>query len=606
MLRFVAFHYDEQCESRTNAVQEVLGRLSGRSIHDWWLVFRSHGLRVWLAGQNVTQDGSGTGSGGFLLGRLFDTADERDGLPDGGGISPRLAAEICASEGRRLGSDHWGQYVAFLRDEVRDSICVVRDPTGTIPCFHFEYRGVRIFFSDVADLRPLGLFDFRLNPEYLRAGVLLPGIQKTITGLCGVHEVLPGEFWASVKHGSDAARSFIWNPYDHVGAAPIEDPDAAAAAVREVTERTIWTLAARFPRIVHHLGGLDSSIIYSCLARAPSRPHLSLLNFVTSSPRGDERFYAGQMAALYGRSLLEVPLDHRRIRFSQVAKASDQVSPLSFYDLLDVASDRNSLPQVRNADALFYGVGGDNVFMQSAGLFPVLDHVRRRGIGRGLMKVALNAMRDSRRSALQVAAALLRERFSPRPVFEQVYTQLFGGITGAGYHPSVLSRGPRIDLIHPLLVPPGKTEKGKVFQVLSSCFSPVEYYDQFGRGGQVERIHIFYSQPIVERCLRIPSWVLALNGIDRGLARKAFQDELPDSVLRRLTKSTPEEVYEGFIRDNRPQLRDYLLNGRLVELEICCRRELEVILSDVQTELKAGSNTIINLFSFESWARNWS
>ena len=156
------------------------------------------------------------------------------------------------------------------------------------------------------------------------------------------------------------------------------------------------------------------------------------------------------------------------------------------------------------------------------------------------------------------------------------------------------------------MIPPGGPSKGKVFQVLLSCFSPVEYYDQFFRREQVERIHVFFSQPIVEACLRIPSWILTLGGLDRGLARLAFRDTLPDSVLRRLAKGTPEEIYEGFIRDNRDALRAFLIDGLLVKLGILCSPSVERLLSGTEIEFDARTTTIINFFSWESWARNWA
>ncbi len=135
------------------------------------------------------------------------------------------------------------------------------------------------------------------------------------------------------------------------------------------------------------------------------------------------------MAARYGASVEEVHLDHRRVDFHAVARASDQVSPLRFYDFHDVAADRYARDETRLADALFYGVGGDNVFMQSAGIYPVLDYARDRGFDLGLLRVAACAMRDSRQSALHVARAAVRELLSPKPAFGHVYPHLFSGVT---------------------------------------------------------------------------------------------------------------------------------------------------------------------------------
>ena len=490
-----------------------------------------------------------------------------------------------------------------MRDPDRERICVARDPTGAIPCFHLQYGGIRLFFSDISDVRQSGLVTLAVNAEFIKAGVLLPRVQKTITGLIGVGEVLPGEFWSDERERGD--RAFIWDPYEVMSRPAVDEVEGAAALVRRVVEQTVWTLAEPFDRIVHHLGGLDSSIVYACLARAPSRPRLSLINFVMPSPRGDERHYVREMIGRHGADLREVFLDHRNMNFEMMARACDQVSPLGHFECTDLAANIYALPEARVADARFYGVGGDNVFLQAADLLPVLDYVGQKGFDAGWLRVAANVMRDGRWSAYHVTKAAVRERLSPEPVFDYVCKRVFAGAGGAGFNPALREEGPRTDLLHPLLIPPDGTPKGKFFQVLLSCFSSVEYYDQFFRKEQVERVHVFLSQPIVEACLRIPSWILSLHGIERGLVRMAFKDELPDVVLRRLTKGTPEEIYDGFLRDNRRALREFLLDGILVKLGILCPNVLEQMLSDEDIEIEVPSKSLIDFFNWEAWARNW-
>jgi asparagine synthase (glutamine-hydrolysing) len=601
----MAFLHDPKDEAQERACQNALEALVRPSPHRWRPGYESPGLSVWIAeppGRSVAGSAlAGPASSGIVLGRLFAAAGGDEVSVDGR-ITPSMAAAIGDSEGRWLGARGWGSYIAFLDDPLRRRRCVVRDPTGTIPCFYLRHEGIRIFFSDVADIRRSGAYRLRPNPEFIRASVLLPKVQKTITGLAGVEEVLPGEFWSDI---AGAERRFIWNPYDFACGPAVDDVEAAAAVVHEVTERTIWTLARPFSRIVHNLGGLDSSIIHACLARAPSRPKIALLNYATASPRGDERHYARAMAAVHGGTLTEVLLDHRKVDIEAVAAACTQVCPLGFFDCIDLAADMYALAEVRRADALFYGVGGDNVFLQGADIFPVLDYVHAHGIDRRLPAIAASAMRYSRWSARHVARAVIRERFAPRPAFDHVYDFLFAGVKRPGLNEALLEERPRIDLLHPLLRPPADIAKGKYFQILSSCFAPVEYYDQFFRDEQVERVHVFYSQPIVEACLRIPSWILAHRGIDRGLARRAFQRDLPDPVLRRLTKGTPDEVYEGVFRDNRRQLREFLLDGVLMKLGIFCRATMERLLSQDDAETERVPHSMLDFLSWEAWARNW-
>ena len=281
MLRFLAFLHDAGDEEQARACDETLRAILDGSAHAWRQVHRGSGLSLWLAGGHGAGPAGGASDdqSGFVVGRLVASDSAAPGLRGNSPISRPDAISIFRSRGRSLGAGYWGSYVAFLRDPDSGRYAVIRDPTGGLPCFHVVHRGIRLFFSDIADLRRSGLFSFTVNAEFLKANVLLPRLQKTITGLNNVSEVLPGEFWVQDRPAGE--RAFIWNPYDIVRGPPVEDVAAAAALLRRTIERTVWSLAEPYDRIVHHLGGLDSSIVYACLATAPSRPQLSLIN---SSP----------------------------------------------------------------------------------------------------------------------------------------------------------------------------------------------------------------------------------------------------------------------------------------------------------------------------------
>ena len=309
---------------------------------------------------------------------------------------------------------------------------------------------------------------------------------------------------------------------------------------------------------------------------------------------------------MHGAPLIELPLDGRRLEIGTMAAACDQVSPLGHFECVDLAADSYARAEVRHADARFYGVGGDNVLMQAADLYPALDHVHAKALGGRLLRAAANVMRDSRWSAYHVVKAIVRERLAPGSAFDHVRAHMFAGSGGTGFNPALREEGPRLDLLHPLLLPPDDVPKGKCFQILLSCFCPIEYYDQFFPQHQIERVHVFFSQPILEAGLRIPNWILSLNGIERGLARLAFKDRLPERVLRRLTKGTPEDIYTGFIRDNRRALRDYLIDGLLARYEILCPKALELMLADDAVDIDGSAKSIIDFFNWEAWARQWT
>src|SRR5205085_9474708 len=52
-----------------------------------------------------------------------------------GTLFPRESRTPDANDCRTLIERYWGRYVALLRDATTGAVSVLRDPTGTLPCF---------------------------------------------------------------------------------------------------------------------------------------------------------------------------------------------------------------------------------------------------------------------------------------------------------------------------------------------------------------------------------------------------------------------------------------------------------------------------------------
>jgi len=88
------------------------------------------------------------------------------------------------------------------------------------------------------------------------------------------------------------------------------------------------------------------------------------------------------------------------------------------------------------------------------------------------------------------------------------------------------------EFAHPLLIDPRGTPSGKLWHV-HQLSVPWEFYDPFGRPDHPEQVAPLYSQPVIELCLRIPTYVLTAGGWDRAIARAAFCKDLPRGILNR-------------------------------------------------------------------------
>jgi asparagine synthase (glutamine-hydrolysing) len=104
--------------------------------------------------------------------------------------------------------------------------------------------------------------------------------------------------------------------------------------------------------------------------------------------------------------------------------------------------------------------------------------------------------------------------------------------------------------------------------------------------------------------MRIPTWLWCNGGINRAVARTAFEDILSRPVLARATKGAFDGFGATIIDQNRVMLREMLLDGVLA-------REGLIDTATVQRSLAAplpDGTTIVDVLTLadaEAWARSW-
>lgn len=113
------------------------------------------------------------------------------------------------------------------------------------------------------------------------------------------------------------------------------------------------------------------------------------------------------------------------------------------------------------------------------------------------------------------------------------------------------------------------------------------------------------SQPIVEFCLRTPSYIFGAGGVDRALEREAFRDVLPEEVYRRHLKGFINHHLTHDIAENANALCEFLSEGRLVASGLVERKRV-LDLFDGSTAVSAASlEPILSLLAAEAWVTTW-
>jgi asparagine synthase (glutamine-hydrolysing) len=121
----------------------------------------------------------------------------------------------------------------------------------------------------------------------------------------------------------------------------------------------------------------------------------------------------------------------------------------------------------------------------------------------------------------------------------------------------------------------------------------------------VARVSPLLSQPILETCLRIPTWFQCSGRRDRALARDAFAADIPREIATRYDKGGAEALASAMIERNLPFLHEMLLDGVVASSGIIDRVRLEAALCASPSSESVSSVPIFDLLGAEIWARAW-
>jgi asparagine synthase (glutamine-hydrolysing) len=140
------------------------------------------------------------------------------------------------------------------------------------------------------------------------------------------------------------------------------------------------------------------------------------------------------------------------------------------------------------------------------------------------------------------------------------------------------------------------------------CLSvPPAFYESFGGDTDIERTPVLMSQPLMELCLRIPSYVWITGGRDRAIARRAFADVLPPAIVRRQQKGAIDQYNLRIFDANEAYVRDLLLDGLLVKEGLLDRARLERYLTRGASRTGFEYNDVLrHHLCTETWLRRWT
>lgn len=562
--------------TRERRARELAGRLGQgwTVLIDWrgLLVLERNGPRA-----HVLPHGTGV-----VFGAVFE-----------GGEPNRSVSDDAEASARSFATERWGAYVAVVVDRLHDVVHVLRDPTGAHACYCAGIGDIRVFFTDAEDFIRMAP-ETSANFDFVRAFLRYPKVAVRETGLGGVKEVFPGEC-VSIGRTS-MQRRMLWSPSRVGSSARRPAFDAAGARIRAAAELCVEARTRGDGNVVHRLsGGFDSAVVLGLMAKTKPADAIVCVNeFWPEAPEGDERPLARHVVEAHGVRLVELAMDPARVDYERTLAAPLTAKPtlavLSFADLetaLAYASFGGGL--------LTSGQGGDHVFHRSRTSWIAADAVRDGLSVSQCVKIACDTARLTRTSVWRVFGAMVGHGLlRRRPAFLKQ-----SGVMGVlRDQPAPSSLESHAWLAGVEKAPPASGYR--IWQLIDA----LGYHDVSALSARIECAPVLLSQPVIEACLDTPPYVMTAGGKERALARAAFADVVPASVLARSAKGETTRYFAAILARNACFIREALADGELVSGGVIEREKMARALNRDWRQDGLAADGLYALVSAEVWLRN--
>lgn len=537
------------------------------------------------------------GGNGLILGTIFQRTNDVIGKSVDRQLGTQQSIVISESHGKTLINSYWGNYIAFIHDRNSQCYTVVRDPSCSMPGVYYEDDYYIIFFMDIEDFCKLGLGNFTFDRTHLAAVLKTSVFDLPMAALKEMKKLLGGHA-LHCKKGQVWTERY-WHPADFCEKLAYDDPNVAMNDLRSTVEGCIHAWAGEFDNILLHLsGGLDSTILLSCLNSAPNKPNIIGLNYYTPAQGQDERIFARSAAGHFGVELIEVYNDPQQVDLRNVLEFYLHPDPVATVGPSLHGAVERKIVDERGLDVCMNGEGGDGLFY-STGNETAADYLMRHGINLKLINEARVCAEVRKLAFAKVLASAVFSAFMPqRYSIDELLKK---------YPPEMMlkevSDQTQMDEIAAWMLEPLRHLPYAKIEHIAFSNPPISPRAPNRPDWYVPFVSPLLSQPLKELSYKIPTYMFSHGGVSRGLIRMAFLDIAPAKNILRQSKGGVQTIFDEAILNNWAFLKEFYRDSLLVELGVWDRAAVDSVLTG---DLSQGSRRRQLFFSglgFELWLK---
>jgi len=311
----------------------------------------------------------------------------------------------------------------------------------------------------------------------------------------------------------------------------------------------------------------------------------------------DERAFA-RTVVRFGAHLRHV--EERRAEACDVEQLMEVTPcevPQNYFRFAEVGKSHRQLANQHHAPASLYGTGGDELFQYGAPRWAGRDFKRRHGVTGGLLEIAHDAaLMDGITFWRALSDATTRSsKAGCDAMMDEAVTH--AGIVSPRAVEAFRARGLPATF-------DGTSALGAWWHAVSLAEAPA-FHNPLECDDDPETLFPLLSQPLIERCVRIPSYLWMFDRWDRGIARKAFEDALPPQVCWRRGKGGMSEHVQGLIDKHVNVLHPLLQEGVLAQHGFLNQAELAAALSPDSISQETRISEVTRLICAEVFGRRW-